>query len=366
MTKDIFGIDFLPVSPSSEQTLTSEEDDVLPANTEDDKEEDEIEQENKMWLQTLDNVSEKKTALLLPVALATLLTLSYGTISVSGSLAAFLSSTISSSSPNSEQALLLKNIVLPTLITLPTLSISYFFSKYEVSNIFSSVINEKQSRVLSQVMAVLLVALSYSSWSVGGGLWSVHNIVNMCIAVTMSRLLQLEQLPFIVLALLGLTVYDVVAVFGTQQLTDGGQSIMEAVATAKISTASSAAPTIPSVDQASISSIASNWQWPKFRPWSPGLFEVSLNRRISDGLGLADVIFPSLLLTWAKRKEMITPPKVSAATACSTGFLIGCLMCEVFQTGQGQPALVFIVPSMLISLGLAVTTDSILKPKPEV
>jgi cation transporter-like permease len=33
------------------------------------------------------------------------------------------------------------------------------------------------------------------------------------------------------------------------------------------------------------------------------------------------------------------------------GYGIGCFLCELFQTGQGQPALLFIVPAMLASVG---------------
>jgi hypothetical protein len=48
-----------------------------------------------------------------------------------------------------------------------------------------------------------------------------------------ARAAQLPRLPYIILALAGLVVYDVVSVVGTQQFTDGGASIMEAVARAK-------------------------------------------------------------------------------------------------------------------------------------
>lgn len=61
-----------------------------------------------------------------------------------------------------------------------------------------------------------------------------------------ARAAQLPRLPYIVLALVGLVFYDVIAVVGTQQFTDGGASIMEAVARAKAGmTSLPPPPTLP-------------------------------------------------------------------------------------------------------------------------
>ena len=35
---------------------------------------------------------------------------------------------------------------------------------------------------------------------------------------------------------------------------------------------------------------------------------------------------------------------------------MGCLLCEVFQTGQGQPALLYVVPAMLAAVAVAGAT----------
>ena len=48
-----------------------------------------------------------------------------------------------------------------------------------------------------------------------------------------ARAAQLPRLPYIILSLIGLVGYDVVSVVGTQQFSDNGASIMEAVARAK-------------------------------------------------------------------------------------------------------------------------------------
>lgn len=42
--------------------------------------------------------------------------------------------------------------------------------------------------------------------------------------------------------------------------------------------------------------------------------------------------------------------KNSVFSSSLVGYGIGCFLCEVFQTGQGQPALLFIVPSMFFSV----------------
>ena len=172
----------------------------------------------------------------------------------------------------------------------------------------------------------------------------------------------------------------------------------------------------------------------------PGLFEVVVGGRVSDVLGLADVVFPSMLAGWslrydiAKRNaftfekenskkiietsliqnfvdnenenevenivklgifdrvrnifrtEKIVPRQInreiskekqrdrniriileeekienldhkleldlrtSVFTSSLIGYGLGCFLCELFQTGEGQPALLFIVPSMLITV----------------
>lgn len=104
-----------------------------------------------------------------------------------------------------------------------------------------------------------------------------------------ARAAQLPRLPYIILALAGLVVYDVVSVVGTQQFTDGGASIMEAVARAKagmpsISTmisvppesiaaaASSALPAAQSLATSAPAAAAAASQFlvPSLSSWRPG------------------------------------------------------------------------------------------------
>jgi minor histocompatibility antigen H13 len=79
---------------------------------------------------------------------------------------------------------------------------------------------------------------------------------------------------------------------------------------------------------------------------------------VSDVLGLGDIAFPAMLAGWVRRYDR-TPQaaqfraKVALYPATLGGYVLGCVMCELFQTGQGQPALLYIVPSMLLTTKLA-------------
>ena len=42
--------------------------------------------------------------------------------------------------------------------------------------------------------------------------------------------------------------------------------------------------------------------------------------------------------------------KNSLFSSSILGYGIGCVLCEIFQTGEGQPALLYIVPSMFTSV----------------
>jgi hypothetical protein len=84
--------------------------------------------------------------------------------------------------------------------------------------------------------------------------------------------------------------------------------------------------------------------------------------RVSDALGLADVIFPALLAGWALRFDALRAGSVGLYPASLGGFVIGCVALELLQTGQGgQPALLYLVPAMLVSVGLAGARAGVLK-----
>eukprot|EP00747_Dinoflagellata_sp_TGD_P016103 gnl/TRDRNA2_/TRDRNA2_124862_c3_seq2.p1 gnl/TRDRNA2_/TRDRNA2_124862_c3~~gnl/TRDRNA2_/TRDRNA2_124862_c3_seq2.p1 ORF type:complete len:166 (+),score=27.75 gnl/TRDRNA2_/TRDRNA2_124862_c3_seq2:70-498(+) len=84
--------------------------------------------------------------------------------------------------------------------------------------------------------------------------------------------------------------------------------------------------------------------------WLPGLLQVSVNGRPSDLLGVGDVVFPAMLSGWARRWDCTecaegrdNPGLYGASVG---GFALGCVACELLQTGGGQPALIYLVPAM--------------------
>ena len=94
---------------------------------------------------------------------------------------------------------------------------------------------------------------------------------------------------------------------------------------------------------------------------------MAVGGRVSDVLGLGDVAFPAMLVGWARRYALLPspdPPTTTTAaapanrrgsvhSAALVGYGVGCLLCEVFQTGRGQPALLYVVPAMLAAVAIA-------------
>eukprot|EP01031_Cornospumella_fuschlensis_P028016 gene28016-33831_t len=248
----------------------------------------------------------------------------------------------------------------------PVAAVTFLFARTELRHVF-----RQQPAWLGPGAAALLVLLAFAL-PPSSDLWPIHNVLNTCIAVTFARAVAVfARLPQLALTLAVLAGYDLAAVRGTRMLTDSGQSIMEAVARARLSLdATSTArgallpdPAIPSVasSQESVNVLQAVSDYfmrgsNAVLAWRPGLFEVHLNHAVSDALGLADVIFPALLALWARQYDQNRPSGVShkgsAFASSLVGFAVGCLACELSQTGAGQPALVYIVPAMLGSLML--------------
>ena len=228
--------------------------------------------------------------------------------------------------------------------------------------------------ILAIITSIALIGACEVSPNGGWG-WPLQNYANSFVAVAVARAASLPRLPWIILALIGLAAYDVTAV-NTQVLTDGGASIMEAVARAKAGmdgVGTTADSSVDAVKAASTYAVTTaNW-----RPWIPGLFEISVGGKASDLLGVGDVVFPAILAGWSRRfdadysetntntntntNEEIDLKSTGLYTASILGFSIGCLACELFQTGSGQPALIFLVPSMLTTVGIQGARQGVLQ-----
>lgn len=196
-------------------------------------------------------------------------------------------------------------------------------------------------QVAAALAAAALVAGAYLLPLDGVG-WPLRNAVNMCLAITVGRVLQLPQLGPVALALLGLALYDGVGTtFGGAAVASdlpsavAGQGLgaMETVARSKLGAA-----------------------------FSPGLLVIALHGRVSDGLGLGDVVFPSMLAGWAHRFDVnfaaaqarateATARLPNYLTAALVGYGLGCAALEIGPPEYTRAALLWLVPSMLLAVG---------------
>uniref|UniRef100_A0A7S2C8M9 Uncharacterized protein n=1 Tax=Octactis speculum TaxID=3111310 RepID=A0A7S2C8M9_9STRA len=215
------------------------------------------------------------------------------------------------------------------------------------------------------LISVLLVCAAY--FGPMAVAWPAQNLVCMCLAIGVGRAIQLPRLPAVLLALIGLVVYDVVAV---------GSQAMTTVAFAKVpmvvSGAAGAAAGGGGGGGAGVVLSSGGGGLSATQPvWQPGALQVVFGGRLTDLLGLGDAVFPSILATWAlafdKRQQQTTTPSdvtaddetVSLSTtggwgyfeASLVGFTLGCVACELGPgASTGQPALLYLVPSMLCTV----------------
>ena len=116
--------------------------------------------------------------------------------------------------------------------------------------------------------------------------------------------------------------------------------------------------------------------------WRPGLIEVAIKGKVTDALGLGDIVFPAILTSWALRFDMankrmniqtindILPSDTTSSIdktdnknenslykSCLMGYVVGCILCDVsMATGtnsNGIPALLYLVPSMFASIAIS-------------
>ena len=242
---------------------------------------------------------------------------------------------------------------LPQLVTASNGFVLSLFARVELKRILG---NDTAAIGTS----VVLTLLSY--FGPAGWVWPIQNILCVCLAISVSRAIQITRLGPILLALMGLVLYDVASV--GVQLINLGSAAMEVAASSGVSseTASTAAST-SSAGASAMGAVALSKT--NAGAWQPGLFQVRLRGIATDLLGLGDSVFPSLLSTFCLRfdqaktqegddNESSSGLDLPTFPAAMLGFGAGCLACE-FAPGIGEsglPALLFIVPAMLTSVGL--------------
>ena len=115
-----------------------------------------------------------------------------------------------------------------------------------------------------------------------------------CVAVGVARALQLRSLPAVVATLLGFVAYDAI---GTLTAAGALETAAGAVDTATGALDAAAPAPAPSV-MAGVAQarLASGGGAPL---WQPGLLTTWINGRVTDGLGLSDILVPGILAGWA-------------------------------------------------------------------
>jgi len=154
-----------------------------------------------------------------------------------------------------------------------------------------------------------------------------------------------KSIKTVALALVGLTIFDAIATFGT--------------------VANAAMNAVDNKDAASAISVMEAVAQSKLASWQPGLLEVIIghdNTKVTEALGLGDVVFPSILVAWGfmadddDNKDDNVVDYSSYVSASVIGYIIGSFITEVVGSfdllgiRSGLPALVFLIPSMLIAV----------------
>ena len=195
--------------------------------------------------------------------------------------------------------------------------------------------------------------------------WPVRNIVCAALGIGVVRAIQVPRLGPVIAALSLLVLYDAYSV-GMMLVELGSQSIGSgdlAAASGVTSASASASASTNSVSSSAMGAVAMNKVGgleDSSAIWQAGLLEVRLRSRVTDLLGLGDAVFPSLLSTFAlryDRREERSGRLPSYFAASMLGYGAGCAACELAPGigSSGLPALLFIVPAMLISvIGLSV------------
>jgi len=362
---------------------------VGSTDDDDDKEEDVVgsddddDDDDKLFATLVDDSPQSTKvgsaiALTLPLLLGGSLALSYSLISFFKD-AGVDGSSISSSIIGDEYLSAIQGL-LPYLTSIPSMALCVLFVATEFRSVSKASTNTSLLRA-ENIAALLYVAGAYvakvyPTITIGGewnlDLGPLQNGVNIAFAATVVRALS----PFLIsysstsdssstasppkvpsisiqtmaLALIGVTLFDGISVFGTVANaatidTVAPASVMETVATYKADA----------------------------QLWNPGLLSVvvghSQNAKITEALGLGDVVFPACLVAWgffadavvkstdaAEEEEEIPKRQISYTTATTAGYVIGSAATEIVGTfsllgsGRGLPALIFLIPSMLIAV----------------
>jgi hypothetical protein len=327
--------------------------------------------------ENLDNVNTETQAILLPVLVSGLLAVSVLSLPIWEDGINLFGSASSTTTDNNELLLQLKksiadvipfvsqgwNALLLALFTRAEIRrIGYELFGLEITNIDEAIDGDlEKSRNNIQIILEIVIAISITGYGAYYlQYWPACNFVNMSIAILVARAIQLNTFQSIVAALTLLTIYDGASVFlipaasAFVDSSSSSSSIM--VDDSSLLLSSSTLMSDASASASAMGSVAI--QKLTSTTFQPGLLVTKLDGdKITGALGLGDAVFPSMLATFLKRfdneqQTLSTSTSLSLFVVSLVGYIIGCILCEfapTISTG-GIPALVFILPSMLISV----------------
>ena len=258
-------------------------------------------------IQKLDAVPETQQAAAVPAAVAASLLLSLGLLALASSDGGAVREAAASAT---------------SLAAVSTAGTLFVFTRAEV---------QRAGVPVATAVAVALVGIAYLVPAAYA--WPVQNVLCMCLAIATARALQFSNFAALCAAAAALVVYDVASVAATLPV-------------ASAPTAAAASP----MGAVAVSRLTEGFQ--------PGLLQVRLGGRVSDVLGLGDAVFPALVAGFAKRYDLVKE-KSRLFPAALAGFGVGCLLCELSPgiDGRGLPALLYILPVMLLSVLATAAVD---------
>ena len=275
-------------------------------------------------IQKLDAVPETQQAAAVPAAVATSLLLSLGLLALASSDGgAVRDAAVSATS----------------LAAVSTAGTLFVFTRAEV---------QRAGVPVATAVAVALVGIAYLVPAAYA--WPVQNVLCMCLAIATARALQFSNFAALCAAAAALVAYDVVSVAATLPLATAAVGAKAAAGAGATASAPSAAAAASPMGAVAVSRLTEGFQ--------PGLLQVRLGGRVSDVLGLGDAVFPALVAGFAKRYDL-SQKESRLFPAALTGFGVGCLLCELSPgiDGRGLPALLYILPVMLLAVLATATVD---------
>jgi len=187
------------------------------------------------------------------------------------------------------------------------------------------------------VLAIGITSLAFFSQ------WPAQNFVNMSLAILVARAIQLDKFTAIVTALSLLTLYDATSVF----IVPVANAIDATSSTSEVVAANSAMGSV------AVQKLTSS-------TFQPGLLTTKIGNSFGGSLGLGDAVFPSLLANFVRRFDLTNEEnrnndRMSLFAVSMIGYFLGCFACEFAPmiSSSGIPALVFIIPIMLVSVLIA-------------